>query len=1644
MSTVWYLEHITTGNRIILHNGTNLVGRHSNCRIVLGANYQYVSREHAEIIVSDMGVVVKALHTLNGVFINEGKIYGKVNSITVAEGSVIGLGLPASAVEKVTSIHAIFYLKKLKPTVPEIILSSDDDDTTPLPAIRCPNVHQPTEFNLRQQLPNTSMNDAEKEQPSSSGLHLPKINDVKQEFVKQTTEEITNIFGEANDAILDSVLALNPYLYNQLSNKASSSAITKLKIQDGDCIELDTDEDKRQVPGPQEVVNEDDYDESYAMSQAVLKEMKAEMDFSDGEEDFLKSTAMDDMARDSPTSETYVYISDSSDDELYDKVADWSKRLSQKVVPDTIQMSQTYPMVDDNDSDLEMRTKQPTRALRISSSSEDEISAEVIGTKKTFNDHVVRRADSTTSDPLPVQESLVRSKNNEPTDNVSSTADINNMSGANKDSDAINSKPKSCLKTSKKALVDYKDKHAETQEGKIQQRRKATCPDESKVISPQKEELPFSKRFKSTTSLDELLNSSLKSLTSNVIDKVEPPKKLFRSRSKSCYMDRPVKLDELQAEKDKKAENQNEWTDNSRLELVVTLEAPTTKETKSNNTKGASICGRRKTIQSREEFQALTTEVKETKKASPTKQVNAVPSTASSPLKRSPRLLNRSKSCCSDRPETLATYNPNNKTDTDTSSKIQKSDELSLRGKPTIIEAPSLPMNRGKLRGVSAEIKRKENVIERQRSIDYHANMNAKWKQKPKDKKKENEKIKENRRDALKKLSEKPKELEKGSKTNKRKIATSVPTVHNSNRGEFLTKGVSGPIAKVARKDNIKPSPKAPQRRHSIETFSQQLQAADEAVLNPQPQCSRPVERKAAERARNQRTCNKVTFAEMERYNKKNEDLKKLHKKLRKVHFNDNIIIHEIEKVKGATSQVHGRKECIKLFLSSYRERREWIRKGNRPVNDIRQHSRSILKWANQWLKLGSVDAVADQDVLLPIPHEFESFKNYRETFVPLMKLELLTTIENDYKMNNEHTFPVELKEVKIQDNCYRLITRVSSRPHGKFVLYTLSSGSQLLETFAYLIDIKCVGGKVFELTFEILMQDRSEESINRVNQLKARPVVDSVRVELGALSAVHQLSTSPLCRRIMKPTQTVNEVSLPKQPFTFKGFSKLNENQENICLRTYQRIIDDLQPSLTLIQGPPGTGKSKLISEICLQTLYGNAAKKLDRKILICAHSNTAVDHIVGILGGILRVMSRDRFHLLRYGMHEKMTQYSRPFSLEAHFQNAKTKKLQRLSPENAEILKKQHIDLKVEIHQLKQKVNLTSTYLQQQLHQKERQLQLISEQLDPPLTQREEYEISHMCLAQANIICTTLSSCVKLANYVDFFDICIIDEATQCTEPWTLLPMRFGLTHLVLVGDTQQLPAVVLSKRATDFGLSNSMFHRIQRSLQKQLDMPGGNQFVHTKIFKLSMQYRMHPEICRWPNKYFYEDHLINAECTGRLSTPFIPYCVINLKYTQDNNGGPNKSISNDEEARFVARLLTEMDKHMPSKRYSYGLISPYQRQCYTLAQVIPKHMNITPLTVDSFQGLETDVIIISNARTRGCGFLTNYQRLNVALTRPRRCLVICGNFDDLRSVDMWRQLLEDARNRNVYFDLERHLMEDLQRNLLPKMMVKPINLD
>ncbi|XP_033232838.1 uncharacterized protein [Drosophila pseudoobscura] len=172
-------------------------------------------------------------------------------------------------------------------------------------------------------------------------LHLPKLPHVKPELVK-TARDITNIFGEADDTIIDSVLEINPYLYNHLSKDKQAVPISKL--HDGQVIELAEKEDSPDgLPCPKQPDHAgsismpppfspapswekffEEYDEEKIMS--VLQEMKEEL----GEENFFDTNNNGSRSHGSPLSsindDDIIVITDSDDDDLCRKVTDWSAR----------------------------------------------------------------------------------------------------------------------------------------------------------------------------------------------------------------------------------------------------------------------------------------------------------------------------------------------------------------------------------------------------------------------------------------------------------------------------------------------------------------------------------------------------------------------------------------------------------------------------------------------------------------------------------------------------------------------------------------------------------------------------------------------------------------------------------------------------------------------------------------------------------------------------------------------------------------------------------------------------------------------------------------------------------------------------------------------------------------------------------------------------------------------------------------------------------------------------------------------------------------------------------------------------------------------------------------------------------------------
>lgn len=310
---------------------------------------------------------------------------------------------------------------------------------------------------------------------------------------------------------------------------------------------------------------------------------------------------------------------------------------------------------------------------------------------------------------------------------------------------------------------------------------------------------------------------------------------------------------------------------------------------------------------------------------------------------------------------------------------------------------------------------------------------------------------------------------------------------------------------------------------------------------------------------------------------------------------------------------------------------------------------------------------------------------------------------------------------------------------------------------------------------------------------------------------------------------------------------------------------------------------------------------------------------------------------------------------------------------------------------------------------------------------------------LSECHVICTTLSgagskSFAEAVSRDAFpqseFDAVIIDESCQGSEMASLIPLKFNPNALVLVGDPKQLPAMTFSKDAKRCRTDRSLFERLYEN--------------GWPIHLLRYQYRMHEEIAKFPSRAFYSNLLQTSNCVlNRDQRPWHRHDLFPPYLFWDFNGemkrGPNGGITNDDEALFVCRLMNKFKLEMQNVRdISIGIITFYNdqatlihnklRQNHALIQWMSKgNIALQVSTVDGFQGSEKDIIILSCVRSKlngknfgnQIGFLKDDRRVNVALTRAKHSLWILGNARNLKSDDLWRSLIDDARRRNLLID-------------------------
>ncbi|WP_408960542.1 DEAD/DEAH box helicase [Natrinema sp. 74] len=275
------------------------------------------------------------------------------------------------------------------------------------------------------------------------------------------------------------------------------------------------------------------------------------------------------------------------------------------------------------------------------------------------------------------------------------------------------------------------------------------------------------------------------------------------------------------------------------------------------------------------------------------------------------------------------------------------------------------------------------------------------------------------------------------------------------------------------------------------------------------------------------------------------------------------------------------------------------------------------------------------------------------------------------------------------------------------------------------------------------------------------------------------------------------------------------------------------------------------------------------------------------------------------------------------------------------------------------------------------------------------------------ADVVAATTSGASQFDQ--NEFDVAVVDEATQASRPATAIVLNCA-RRLVLAGDHKQLPPYCADESMQEEEMHISLFEYLLNRYDDDISV------------LLRKQYRMNEEIAAFPNDTFYDGKLKTADqCREWTVDDLKPIIGIDIAGEERRQTHGN-SLYNHEEAQAVAKqvkLLVQSGLD-PS---DIGVITAYSGQVGKVINRVnqldidnPRRVDVD--TVDSFQGGEREAIIVSFVRSNDdghSGFLEfpdeGPRRLNVALTRARKRLVLVGNWDTLGTVAPHRSSAESC---------------------------------
>jgi ATP-dependent RNA/DNA helicase IGHMBP2 len=263
------------------------------------------------------------------------------------------------------------------------------------------------------------------------------------------------------------------------------------------------------------------------------------------------------------------------------------------------------------------------------------------------------------------------------------------------------------------------------------------------------------------------------------------------------------------------------------------------------------------------------------------------------------------------------------------------------------------------------------------------------------------------------------------------------------------------------------------------------------------------------------------------------------------------------------------------------------------------------------------------------------------------------------------------------------------------------------------------------------------------------------------------------------------------------------------------------------------------------------------------------------------------------------------------------------------------------------------------------------------------------------------------------------VIDEACQSTEPGCWIPL-LRCDRVVLAGDHCQLPPTVLSREAAREGFGVSLLERLAAMHGDKV----------TRL--LTVQYRMHEQIMRFSSSEFYDDQL-EADatvCGHRLcelpgvtgspltETPVQFIDTAGASYDEEREPD-GESRLNPQEAVLVARKVRAL-LDAGVQPVDIAVIAPYAAQVRRLRRVLAGIEGLEIDSVDGFQGREKEAVVLSLVRSNNegeIGFLADVRRINVALTRARRKLLVIGDSATLSILPFYQRLFEYFESVGAY---------------------------